>query len=195
MNYAGNGRPTPAPSSLTAQDMEYPGMSTLDAKDEYMSPALSFQHHAMLAQQSSPTPEMLTTFMSNQAAGPWSLPPHTFPDTGPDAMTLRPLTPAYYDYRSVASVSAASDSGYASLSRSLLKPYKDDTSLISEETFDPEVQRISSQFGLVAFDRSGPREAVMPATGSAAPETKPASKLQCEHCNEIVKTKSALKYA
>lgn len=191
MDYRRSVEPSPVLSSLSTQDVDYPTMSTLDAKDEYMSPALSFQHQTMMAQQSSATPFMLTSFISSQASQPWSLFP--LPGTGLGTMTAPLPAPAYYDYRSAASVSAASDSGYASLPMSVPKPYMDDISSIGEETFDPEVQRISSQFGLVAFDRTDPREAEVPTANPTASGTKPRAKLQCEYCHEIVKTRSVLK--
>lgn len=191
MNYRRSVEPSTALTSVSTQDVEYPTMSTLDAKDRYMSPALSFQHQTMMAQQPSPTPFMLTSFMSSQASQPWSLFP--LPGTGLDAMAAPRPAPAYYDYRSAPSVSAASDSGYASLSRSVPKPHIDDISSIGEEIFDPEVQRIASQFGLVAFDRMDPREVDVSTANSAAPGTKPRAKLQCEYCHEIVKTNSVLK--
>lgn len=196
MDYRRNGEPSPALSSLSTQDMDYPRMSTLDTKDECTPPALSFQHYTMLAQQSSPTPAMSTNFMAYPDAPPWNFSPFPFLNTGPDTLALPPLAPApeYYGYRSAASVSAASDSGYVSLSRSLRKPYMDDISSIGEETFDPEMQRISSQFGQVGIDWSDTREADVPAaTNPVAPGKRPRTEFQCEYCHEIVKTQSLLK--
>lgn len=161
-------------------------------KNEFMSPTLNSQRPSMAQLSSTPVVNVLSNFMAADK-GPWN-PFVAFTDNGNQGGSNQATASMHYNYRNPPSISVASDSGYASLS----KRYIDEMSSLGDASFDPDIQTMSAQFRTVNFDLSSPRQLEVPTASSrktATAGTSARGDLECPDCGEAVKTKSVLRYA
>ena len=197
MEYSPNqrfgGRPSrsPALSTLSTRDMDHVRTPTVGpSKNEFLSPILTSQHQS--ASRIDSAPVMLTDFVASGRTGPWNQ-FAAFRESGNQSGSAQAPGPVFYNFRDPASVSVASDSGYASLSKQII----DEMSFMGDGSFHPDIQTISAEMDTVNFNRTNTREPEMPAANSdktVTTGTDAGPGWRCPTCNEVVKTKSVLRY-
>lgn len=189
--FGGSHSRSPALSTLSTRDMDRVRTPTVGpSNNEFLSPALNPQHPSMARIDAAPA--MLTDFVASGRPEPWNA-LFAFPENGNQSCSVQTAVPAFYNFRNPASVSVASDSGYASLHKRVI----DDMSFIGDGSFHPDIQTISAGIGTVTFNAAKAREQEIPPSNpdkTVTTEADAKSELRCPQCNETMKTNSMLRY-